>query len=218
MSRNHTGFSLALLPLAVFPALALAAECSPVVRIDTPWARATPPGAKVGAVYLQISGSCGADALVGAESAVAGKVEIHTMFREDGKMLMRAIPQLAVPANERVTLQPGGLHIMLLDIKQPLKEGERVELTLLFEKAGRVPVVANVAALGAPSAPSMPAMPMPAGQWRSLTGHAVVAVVLLAVAGGVGVGYLSRTESAEVQPDPGFLMTALPAARAPRRN
>jgi len=165
---------ISMLSLAVIlPAIcswsdgARAAECSPSVRIETPWARATPPGAKVGAVYLQISGACGADALLGAESAAAGKVEIHNMFRVDGKMQMRAIPQLAVPANERVTLQPGGLHIMLLDITQPLKEGERVELTLLFEKAGRVPVVANVAALGAPAAPSassMPAMPgMPAG-------------------------------------------------------
>lgn len=141
------------------PSDSLAAACSPSIRVDSVWARATPPGAKVGATYLQITGACGADALIGAESAVAGKVEIHNMFRVDGKMQMRAIPQLAVPANERVTLQPGGLHIMLLDIKQPLREGERVELTLLFEKAGRVPVVANVAALGAPTAPSMPAMP-----------------------------------------------------------
>jgi periplasmic copper chaperone A len=137
----------------------LAAECSPTIQVEGAWARATPPGAKVGAAYLQITGACGADALIGAESGVAGKVEIHNMFSEDGRMRMRAIPQLAVPANQRVTLQPGSFHIMLLDIRQPLREGERVELTLLFEKAGRIPVVAHVAALGAPAAPSMPAMP-----------------------------------------------------------
>lgn len=163
MIHSRYGLVLALLPLGLHTTVTQAAECSPSVRIETPWARATPPGAKVGAVYLQISGACGADALIGAESAVAQKVEIHNMFRVDGKMQMRAIPQIAVAANERVSLQPGGLHIMLLDIKQPLKEGERVDLTLVFEKAGRIPVVANVAALGAPSAPSMPAMPaMPA--------------------------------------------------------
>lgn len=167
MIRNRYGLFLALLPLGLHTPVTQAAECSPSVRVEAPWARATPPGAKVGAVYLQISGACGADALIGAESAIAQKVEIHNMFREDGKMKMRAIPQLDVPANERVTLQPGGLHIMLLDIKQPLKEGERVDLTLVFEKAGRVPVVANVAALGAPAAPAMPSMPaMPANGAR----------------------------------------------------
>lgn len=163
MRQLHHAIVLALIPLGVHSTATMAADCTPTVRIESPWARATPPGAKVGAVYLQITGACGADALVGAESTAAGRVEIHNMFREDGKMRMRAIPQLAVPANEQVTLQPGGLHIMLLDIKQPLKEGEKVDVTLVFEKAGRVPVTANVAALGAPSGPSMPMPAMPSG-------------------------------------------------------
>jgi periplasmic copper chaperone A len=146
--------------LAAFVAVALGA--SPVVAqepkpavsavtVTAPWARATPGGAKVGGAYLEITAKPGAaDALVSAHSTVAGVVELHTHVHDGGVMRMRRVEEIAVPAAGKVTLKPGGLHIMLMDLKQPLKEGETIDLTLTFRRAGEVQVKVPVLKVGSP--------------------------------------------------------------------
>ena len=115
------------------------------IEIGNPWVRATPPGAKLAAGYLVIvNKSAAADRLVGASSPAAARVETHVTESEGGIYRMREVKGYDVPANGRYELKPGGPHLMLVDIKGPLKEGGRVTLVLRFEKAGEVKVEAPV--------------------------------------------------------------------------
>jgi periplasmic copper chaperone A len=123
------------------------------ITVVAPWARATPGGAKVGGAYLELKAAAGAgDRLVSASSTAAGTVEIHEHVNEGGVMKMRRIDGLAVPAGTSVMLKPGGYHLMLMDLKQPLKQGDKLQLTLTFEKAGALSVEGPVAPLGAMAA------------------------------------------------------------------
>jgi copper(I)-binding protein len=123
------------------------------ITVVAPWARATPGGAKVGGAYLELKAAAGAgDRLVSASSTAAGTVEIHEHVNEGGVMKMRRIDGLAVPAGTSVMLKPGGYHLMLMDLKQPLKQGGKLQLTLTFEKAGALSVEGPVAPLGAMAA------------------------------------------------------------------
>jgi copper(I)-binding protein len=120
------------------------------VRIDGAWARATPPGGKVGGVFVTLINTGDTpDRLVSASSAVAGRVELHTHIKDGDVMRMREVEGgIALPASETVKLQPGGLHIMLLGLNQGLTAGSRFPLTLTFEKAGSVQVEVPVEAMG----------------------------------------------------------------------
>src|SRR5882672_2519965 len=118
------------------------------VRIDDPWTRATPPGAKVGAGYMKIT-STAADRLVGASSPAAARVEMHVTEKKGDVMRMREVKGYDIPASGGFDLSPGGAHLMLVDIKAPFKEGAKIPLTLRFEKAGEVKVDLQVRALGA---------------------------------------------------------------------
>ena len=118
------------------------------VRIEDPWARATAPAAKVGAGYLKIT-SGAADRLVGANTPAAGRVELHVTVKEGDVMRMREVKAYDIPAKGGFELKPGGAHLMLVDLKAPLKEGTKVPVTLRFEKAGEVKVELQVRALGA---------------------------------------------------------------------
>jgi copper(I)-binding protein len=103
-------------------------------------AREAPPGARTAAIYLTVENrGAVADRLVAARSP-RGAVEIHAMRMDGGVMRMRATPDVPVPARGRVDLAPGGLHLMLVDPAPPLKAGERVPVTLTFERAGAVDV------------------------------------------------------------------------------
>lgn len=121
------------------------------ISIEQPWSRATPGGAKVGAGYLIIkNGGATPDKLVSVSTEVAGRTEIHEMSMTDGVMKMRPLPDgLPVPANGTVALKPGSYHLMLLDLKRPLKEGETFAGTLTFETAGTVDVTFAVEGRGA---------------------------------------------------------------------
>jgi hypothetical protein len=120
------------------------------VTVTHPWARATPGGATVGAAYLEIkTDTKTADRLIGAKSPVAGRVEIHTHLHEDGVMKMRQIPAIALKPGAAHLLKPSGDHVMLMDLKQPLKEGDVVKITLVFEKAGEIAIDATVEPIGA---------------------------------------------------------------------
>jgi len=123
------------------------------VQIEKPWARATPPGAKVGGGYMTIRNAGAADKLVGASSPAAGKVELHVHVNDNGVMRMREVPGYDVPAKGSFELKPGGAHLMFMDLKAPFKEGTKVPVTLKFEKAGEVKTEFDVGGLGAAAAP-----------------------------------------------------------------
>ncbi len=146
---------LALTALAIALSLAalqpvLAHDASPV-HVEQPWARATPPGAKVAGAFATIENHGSTpDRLVSATADVAARVEIHEMAVTDGVMTMRPLADgLPVPADGSVELKPGSYHLMLMDLAGPLKEGQHVAGTLTFEKAGTMPVEFVVAPIGA---------------------------------------------------------------------
>jgi copper(I)-binding protein len=120
------------------------------VRIDGVWARATPPGGKVGGAFVTLLNTGDApDRLVSASSAVAGRVELHTHIKDGDVMRMREVEGgIPLPPGEIVRLQPGGLHIMLLGLNQGLTAGSHFPLTLAFEKAGSVQVEVLVETMG----------------------------------------------------------------------
>jgi copper(I)-binding protein len=113
--------------------LSLAAQAQTTVK--DPWVRGTVAGQKATGMFGQLSSATGGR-LVAASSPVAGIVEIHEMSMDGTTMKMRAIPALELPAGKAVELKPGGYHVMLMDLKQPLKAGETVPLTLVVEGAG----------------------------------------------------------------------------------
>mgnify|MGYP001596115031 CR=1 FL=1 len=116
------------------------------IKIDHPWARATPPQASVAGVFMTLKSQKG-DQLIAAASEAAEKVEIHEMKMLDGVMKMRALPQLPLQAQQAVQLAPGGVHIMLFGLKQSFKEGGKVPMTLTFAKAGQVKVEIKIEAM-----------------------------------------------------------------------
>jgi uncharacterized protein YcnI/copper(I)-binding protein len=124
--------------------------------VASPWTRATPGGAKIAGGYLKITNNGNsADRLVKATASITDRVEIHEMSMTDGVMKMRPLPEgLAIKPGETVELKPGGFHMMFMDIKQPLKQGDTLKATLVFEKAGTLDVSFGVNALGATSEPA----------------------------------------------------------------
>jgi copper(I)-binding protein len=118
------------------------------LEIKTPWARATPGHAENGATYLTIV-SPSADRLTAASSPVAKKAALHTMSMEGGVMRMRLLAAIAIPAGQTVTLSPGGMHIMLLGLTQPLHQGQSFPLTLPFDHAGPRQVTVAIEKAGA---------------------------------------------------------------------
>jgi len=120
------------------------------LRIDQPIARATPPGAKTGAVFFTIDNAGNrAERLLRASTPVAAGVVLHQMTQSGGMMTMRAVPSLEIGPGMKLELGPGAYHLMLIDLKQPLKSGERFPLTLTFERLGTVTVSVTVEDIGA---------------------------------------------------------------------
>ncbi|MEM9732759.1 MAG: copper chaperone PCu(A)C [Pseudomonadota bacterium] len=112
------------------------------LMIDEPVARATAPGAKVGAGYVTIMNKGDKDAfLVGGEADFAGLIEIHEGKVENGVMTMKAFENgLIIPAGGTAVMKPGGNHVMFMKLKQPLTEGETLPVTLRFKEAGEVKI------------------------------------------------------------------------------
>lgn len=128
---------------------ALAQQPASPVQARDAWARATPPGASTGAVYMTLTSPAG-DRLTGASSPVAGEASVHEMRMTGEVMHMRAVEGgLALPAGKAVTLAPGGYHLMLEGLKAPLKPGEAVPVHLTFQKAPPLDVTAQVRPIGA---------------------------------------------------------------------
>ncbi len=133
-----------LIPL-LFAALPAWAQ----VSVEQPWTRATPPGAKVGAGFMQLRNAGAADRVVGASSPVAGRVEMHVTVREGDVMKMREVKSFEVPAGGGFELKPGGAHLMLVDLERQLKLGDKVPLTLKLEKGGERKLELSVEEMGA---------------------------------------------------------------------
>lgn len=123
------------------------------LKIGHPWTRATPGGAKIAGGYLSVQNNgASADRLIGGSMEFAGHVEIHEMSMTNNIMRMRELPKgLEIPAGAKVELKPGGYHVMFMQLKKQLKEGDKVKGQLVFEKAGTVDVVFNVDSVAAKS-------------------------------------------------------------------
>jgi copper(I)-binding protein len=140
----------ALFALLGAPAHAQEVKAGDLV-ITQPWSRATPGGAKIAGGFLTIENKGAApDRLVSGSGDFAGKVEIHEMAVNNGIMTMRQLDKgLVIEPGKTVKLAPGGYHLMLMDLKQPFKQGDKVPLTLEFEKAGKVTLSLDVQGVGA---------------------------------------------------------------------
>lgn len=139
----------ALLLSVLLTAPAWAAE----VRVDNAWIREPAPGQEVVGGFLNISSQNDAS-LVQAKSPVAGMVELHEMSMKDGVMRMRPVDKIELPKRKTVSLEPGGLHLMLEKLKQPLRAGDKVPLTLKIKTGNKiedVQVTAEVRSMMAPA-------------------------------------------------------------------
>lgn len=127
------------------------------LRIDHPWAVATPKGATVGVGYMKITNEgTQSDRLIRVTTPVSRKAAVHDMTHEGGVMKMRQLDGIEIKPGETIELTPQGKHVMFEDLAAPLAEGARVKSTLVFEKAGSIEVEYAVAPLGT-KAPNPPA-------------------------------------------------------------
>jgi periplasmic copper chaperone A len=124
------------------------------VQVQEPWARATVAGQKATGAFMQLTAN-GNMKLVGVKSPVAGVTEIHEMRMDGNTMKMSAITSLALPTGKMVELRPGSYHVMLMDLKEPLKADSKVALTLTFEndkgQKTEMPLEVPVRAMGGPA-------------------------------------------------------------------
>ena len=152
-------FALAAAFALTLPVAAFAADAGKSsIVVQHPWARASAGMAANGAAYMTITNDgSAADRLVSASSPVCGMAQLHTHLMKGGVMEMRQIAGVDVDPGAPTVLKPGGLHIMLMKLNKPLKEGETFPVTLTFQKAGAVTVQV---AVGSPGAMDMPGMKM----------------------------------------------------------
>jgi len=129
-------------------AAAAAAADADHIAVEHAWARASAGAATTGAAYMTLTGGSQPDALVGASTPVAATAEVHESFNDNGVMKMRALPSLPIPPGKVVTLAPGGFHVMLIGLKQPLVAGQSFTLTLTFAHAAPVTVDVQVQGMG----------------------------------------------------------------------
>jgi periplasmic copper chaperone A len=147
--------------LPVVPIVALAQQDG--IRLENAWSRVAMQGG-TGVVYLTITDSGVPDRLMTIAAPVATKAELHESFTEQGVAKMRGVATLPVVPGTPVTLAPGGYHIMLMGLKQPLKEGDSFPVTLGFERSGQVTATVTVRRMGGAvpkGSDAMGGMPMP---------------------------------------------------------
>lgn len=163
--RTLVGTILAGVVLAATPALAGDAVKGPIAVSDA-WARATPPQAPTGAIaptqaptgaaFLTLANTgADPDRLLAANAKVSRTVELHMHMAMDGVMRMRPVEAIDLRPGKVVTLEPGGLHVMLIGLDAPLRPGDSFPLTLVFETAGDVTVSVDVVGPGAMTGPAM---------------------------------------------------------------
>jgi copper(I)-binding protein len=150
--NSLASIAFAALVAALFAAPSRAQEIKAGDLVITQaWSRATPSGAKIAGAYVTIENKGAApDRLVGGSGDIAGRFEIHEMAMDAGVMKMRPLDKgLAIEPGKTVKLAPGGYHLMLFDLKSQLKQGDKVPVTLQFEKAGKVALSLDVQGVGA---------------------------------------------------------------------
>lgn len=146
--------------LIAMPLACLADEAG--IHVDHVWSRAAMAGHE-GVVYLTITNSGVPDSLTGAATTVAARAELHQSFNDHGVMKMRPVEALPIDPGKPLTLRPGGYHIMLMNLKQALKQGDSFAVTLVFAKAGQITATATVSRAGGSMPPRMN-MPMGGGK------------------------------------------------------
>ena len=134
-----------------------------MITVEQAWARATPGGAQTSAVYMTlINNGASADRLVGAATSMADHVQFHKQTEDNGVSRMRDVKAVELEPGTKVIFKPGEMHMMIVGLKQPLKEGQTFPLTLLFEKADHVDVNVPIEKVGAMKHEDMgPNMQMP---------------------------------------------------------
>ncbi len=138
-----------------FAVLLAAFAAQAQVTVKDAWVRATVVQQKATGAFMQLQSSQDAK-LISAQSPVAGVVEVHEMTMDGGVMKMRAVPSLALPAGKTVDLKPGGYHVMLMDLKGQVKDGDTVPVTLVVEgKDGKRQNIEVKAAARMSAAPAM---------------------------------------------------------------
>jgi copper(I)-binding protein len=145
-------FTFAVLAASLFAVRAEAQEVKAGDLVITQaWSRATPSGAKIAGGYLTIENKGTApDKLLGGSGDIVGRVEVHEMAMNNGVMTMRPLDKgLAIEPGKTVKLAPGGYHLMMFDLKGAFKQGDKVPVTLEFEKAGKVTLSLDVQGVGA---------------------------------------------------------------------
>jgi len=154
MTRQRLALPLAACLLWAGSALAIDYTLGPLV-IGQPWAHATAATAPGGAAYLTIRNTgTTPDRLIAARSAASGLVQMHEMKMDGDVMRMRELDNgIEIPAGGTVTLAPGGLHLMMMGLKEPMLKDSKVPMTLTFEKAGKIDVEFAVEGLGATQPP-----------------------------------------------------------------
>jgi copper(I)-binding protein len=141
--------TLRALSLVLVLASAFTAQAADIA-VEQPWARATPGRAPNGAAYFTLANTGKeADRLVAASTPAAGKAELHTHVHSGTIMEMRPVDAIEVKPGEKVTLKPGDMHVMLMGLKAPLKEGATLALTLRFARAGEITVDVPIGRAGA---------------------------------------------------------------------
>jgi len=151
-----------LLALAAAPAAAQSPAAPAVpgpIAVEAPWARASIGNSRISAAYMVLrNGGTTADRLLAVSSPAAGRAELHTMSMDNNVMRMRPVTAIDVAPGGVATLQPSGLHVMLIDLREPLRAGARVPLVLRFERAGTIEVSVPVQPANAtrPPAPAQP--------------------------------------------------------------
>jgi copper(I)-binding protein len=119
--------------------------------IGHPWSRPTAPGMPMGVAYLSITNNGkDADVLIAASTPLAARVEMHQTTIADGMARMRPLGEIAIAPGTTVKIEPGGIHLMLVDLKTPLETGKQVPLELTFRRAGKVTVQLSIEARDAP--------------------------------------------------------------------
>jgi copper(I)-binding protein len=143
--------ALALTAAAIYSFAQNAQNGADAIVVKEAWARATPPGASVGAIYVSIENRGDAeDQVISVESSAADSAMLHATVEEEGISQMRESEGRIAPSGT-LKMEPGGTHIMLMGLSKPLMEGETVDVTLNFDKAGKVTIDATVTPVGSAS-------------------------------------------------------------------
>ena len=125
--------------------VAAACSSSDDIAVEDVWGRPSPMMEGNGAFYMQISGGGEDDTLVNASSTACGMVELHETSMSDGVMSMQHLPEgIPVPAGETVSLEPGGLHVMCMNVTDPFEEGDEIDVDLVFESGMEMTVTAEI--------------------------------------------------------------------------